>query len=239
MNSWLKNIQSMAFSTRCTLCGAAGMASREICEACYQSLPINDLACKLCAIPLPPGSAGICGQCVQKPPPYERCIATWRYEPPLDYLVQRLKFNKDLSAARLMAGLFAEHLITMYANQRDKPDVIIPVPLHSKRLRERGFNQAAEIAKIVARQMRIPLNLRACTRVKMTQPQAELPAEHRKRNIKGAFAFHASQCAAPFGRIALLDDVMTTGHTIEELTKTLQFNGQYAVEVWVCARANR
>jgi ComF family protein len=188
---------------------------------------------------LPQSTTALCGQCLQKPPPYQRCIAAWRYEPPLDYLVQRLKFNKDLSAARVMAELFAEHLTKRYPNQQDKPDVIIPVPLHHKRLRERGFNQSVEIAKIVARHIGIPLDLRACTRVKMTQPQAELPAGQRKQNVKGAFAFHPSQPAAPGGRIALLDDVMTTGHTINELTKTIQNSGQYAVEVWVCARANR
>jgi ComF family protein len=173
---------------------------------------------------------------MKHPPPYERCIAAWRYEPPLDYFVQRLKFNKDLVFARLLAGLFAEHLKKVYTKQEDKPDVIIPVPLHPKRLRERGFNQSVEIAKVVARQLGIPLDIRACTRPKMTQPQAELPAEQRKQNVRGAFAFHPT---ATYRRIALLDDVMTTGHTVNELTKTIQKASKSSVEVWVCARANR
>jgi ComF family protein len=236
MNSWLKNIQSLAFPPRCTLCGAPGMTRRDLCEACHQSLPINDLACTRCAIPLPPGSTGMCGQCIQKPPPYERCVAAWRYEPPLDYFVQRLKFNRDLVFARLMAGLFAEYLEKIYEKQKDKPDVIIPVPLHARRLRERGFNQSVEIAKVVARQLGIPVDMRACTRIKMTQPQAELPAGQRKQNVKGAFAFDP---AASYERIAVLDDVMTTGHTINELTKTIQKVGKQSVDVWICARANR
>jgi ComF family protein len=236
MNSWLKNIQSLVFPSRCTLCGAPGTQTWDLCEACYHSLPINELACTRCAIPLAEKNSGVCGQCLQQPPPYQRCIAAWRYEPPLDYFVQRLKFNKDLVFARLMAALFAEHLSKIYAKQEDKPDIIIPVPLHHKRLRERGFNQSVEIAKVIASQLHIPLDLTSCTRPKMTQPQAELPAEERKRNIKGAFVFKPT---VHYRHIAVVDDVMTTGHTINELTETIQKVSKSAIDVWVCARANR
>lgn len=179
---------------------------------------------------------GVCGKCIQHPPPYQCCTAAWRYEPPLDYFIQRLKFNKDLVYARLMATLFAEHLSKLYKQQEDKPDVIIPVPLHNQRLRERGFNQSVEIAKVLSRQLHIPLDLTSCTRPKMTLPQAELPADERKRNIKGAFAFTS---AKNYRHIVLVDDVMTTGHTINELTKTIQKVSKSAIDVWVCARANR
>jgi ComF family protein len=236
MNSWLKYIQFRVFPSSCTLCGAPGMQTWDICEACFNSLPINELACTRCAIPLTEGNIGVCGQCLQQPPLYQRCLTAWRYEPPLDYFIQHLKFNKDLVFARLMAALFAEYLEKFYAKQVDKPEVIIPVPLHNKRLRERGFNQSVEIAKVIARQLNIPLDLTACARPKMTQPQAELPAEERKRNIKGAFTFNPS---AAYQHIALVDDVMTTGHTINELTNTVQKVSKSAIDVWVCARANR
>ncbi len=236
MNSWLKNIHSLVFPSSCTLCGAPGMKHLDICEACHHSLPINELACVCCAIPLAEGNIGVCGQCLQHPPPYKRCIAAWRYEPPLDYFIQRLKFNKDLVFARLMAALFADKLSKLYEKQEDKPDVIIPVPLHNKRLRERGFNQSVEIAKVISRQLHIPLDLTSCTRPKMTQPQAELPAAERKRNIKGAFAFSP---AKSYRHIALIDDVMTTGHTINELSETIQKVCKSTIDVWVCARANR
>ncbi len=218
------------------LCGADGMPHWDLCDSCYRSLPINDLACRYCALPLEPGNSGVCGQCLQTPPSYRRCIAGWRYEPPLDYFVQRLKFNQDLVFARLLGSLLAERLTTLYSRSEEKPDVIIPVPLHHKRLRERGFNQSVEIAKVIARQLRIPLDLTACTRPKLTRPQSELAADQRKQNIKGAFAFNPP---AHYRLIALVDDVMTTGHTINELTKTIQSVSQSTIDVWVCARANR
>jgi ComF family protein len=236
MNNWLKLIHSTVFPGCCTLCGAPGMQSWDICEACYDSLPINELACARCAIPLAQGNLGICGRCLQHPPPYQQCIAAWRYDPPLDYFIQRLKFNKDLVFARLMGALFADRLAKIYSKPADKPEVIIPVPLHIKRLRERGFNQSVEIAKVIARQLHIPLDITACTRPKMTLPQAELPAEHRKRNIKGAFSFNSG---VPYQHIALVDDVMTTGHTIHELSKTIQRISKSTIDVWICARANR
>jgi len=138
--------------------------------------------------------------------------------------------------ARLLGELFAEHLVNLYTNGSAKPDVIMPVPLHHRRLRERGFNQAVEIARIVARTLDIPLDLRSCTRPKLTQPQAELPADRRKQNVSGAFAFLPP---TTYRHIALLDDVMTTGHTVAELTKTVQKVSKSTVDVWVCARASR
>lgn len=149
--------------------------------------------------------------------------------------MHRLKFNKDLVFARLLAQMFAQHLLQTFENQPDRPEVIIPVPLHGERLRERGFNQAAEIAKVIARQLRLPLDLVSCTRLKPTLPQAELPAGERLANIKGAFAFRPLRA---YQRVALVDDVMTTGHTLDELAKTIQQVSRCNIEVWVCARAD-
>ena len=227
----------MLFPATCLVCGAPGMKHWDICEPCYRSLPSNSVACFVCGIPLPAESGGdsVCGQCLQHPPPYQRSIAGWRYEPPLDFFVLRLKFNKDLAYARLMAQMFAERLLKVYENQEHKPEVIMPVPLHSKRLRERGFNQALEIAKVISRKLQIPLDIRSCTRPKMTLPQAELPAEERKHNVNRAFAYNPS---SPYRHIAIVDDVMTTGHTMQELTKTIQKVSSCDIDVWVCARAN-
>ena len=237
MNNWLKKIHSFVLPSTCTLCAAPGMESRDICEPCYLSLPFNNSACQRCGLPLDAAAGhGVCGQCLQHPPLYQRCIAPWRYEAPVDYFIQRLKFNKDLVYARLMAGLFAQHLMEVYENVGEIPDAIIPVPLHAARLRERGFNQSVEIAREIASQMRVALDLRSCSRPKSTLPQAELPAAQRKQNIKGAFAY---QPAHRYRRIALVDDVMTTGHTISELVKTIQKSSQCLIDVWVCARANR
>ena len=213
------------------------MVPLDICEPCYKSLPINELACSRCAIPLPVGTpaSSVCGQCLQHAPPYDRCIALWQYQAPADYFILRLKFNQKLMYARLMAELFAAHLSKIYANQEDKPEVVIPVPLHPTRMRERGFNQAAEIAKVMALRLHIPLLLHACQRAKNTLPQSELPANQRQQNVKGAFQVKPGLLPH---HVAIVDDVMTTGHTVGEMTKTLKNVGVKVVDVWVCARAN-
>jgi ComF family protein len=240
MNKRIKNIQfklSKLLPTTCLVCGAPGMEQWDLCDPCYQSLPDNEAACSMCGIPLPDASANelICGHCLLHPPPYHHCIAGWRYEPPMDYFVLGLKFNKDLTFARLMASLLAHRLLKHFNNQKHKPEVILPVPLHAKRLRQRGFNQAAEIAKILSRKLHLPLDMKACSRPKMTLPQAELPADERKRNMSKAFVY---QPASPYSRVAIVDDVMTTGHTVNELAKTIQKHHKTIIDVWVCARAN-
>ena len=235
MNKWLKNIHSVFFPSTCLVCGAPGMPSWDLCEPCYRSLPRNTMACSVCAIPLNSATEVVCGHCLQEPPPYHRCIAGWRYEPPLDYFVLRLKFNKDLVFARLMAYLLADHLLEFYGSQAPKPEVIIPVPLHARRLRQRGFNQAVEIARVISRKLEIPMDIGASSRPKMTLPQAELDADERRKNIKNAFDYNA---VTPYQRIAIVDDVMTTGHTVHELAKTIQKSGAKTIDVWVCARAN-
>jgi len=172
---------------------------------------------------------------LQDPPPFRQCIAPWRYEPPIDFLVLRLKFNKDLVFARLMAQLLANRLMDHYKNKKQIPQVILPVPLHAQRLRERGFNQAVEIARVISSMLHIPTDITACARPKMTLAQAELHANERKRNVKNAFTYTPS---IPVQHVAIVDDVMTTGHTARELVKTIQKNRDIKVDVWVCARAN-
>jgi ComF family protein len=237
VNNWLKNIHFALFPPTCLVCGAPGMKQWDLCEPCYRSLPSNTPACSVCGIPLPAESSSeiVCGHCLQHPPPYQRCFAIWRYEPPVDYFVLRLKFNKDLVFARLMAQLLADRLSEIYQIQGNKPEAIIPVPLHAKRLRERGFNQAVEIAKVISRTLQIPLDISSCCRTKMTLPQAELPAAERKKNVKNAFLYNPS---TPYQRVAVVDDVMTTGHTIHELAKTILRKRHTMIDVWICARAD-
>jgi ComF family protein len=117
-----------------------------------------------------------------------------------------------------------------------KPDVIVPVPLHKSRYRQRGFNQALEIARTVSKDMQVPLDVYSCQRQHDTPQQSQLPAKQRRKNLKNAFAVVRPLNAA---HVAILDDVMTTGSTVHELAKVLKKAGVAKVDVWVCARAVR
>jgi len=229
VNKSRRNVQEFLFPTLCALCGGYGQRGRELCRGCEADLPLIAVACSQCGAPLP--VAGRCGRCQRHPPAYARTVAIYHYRPPLDALVKRLKFNGDLHLARLLGELMAERLVAMNFTV---PDVIVPVPLHVRRLRQRGFNQALELARPVAERLAIPLDRHHVIRSRATDPQSDLPAKLRSGNVKGAFAVAADFTAQ---RVAIVDDVMTTGHTVNELARTLRRTGATDICVWTCARA--
>jgi ComF family protein len=217
------------FPTLCALCGDYGQPDRELCPACERDLPAVTVACLQCGAPLP--VPGLCGRCQRRPPAFVGTVAVFHYRPPVDILIKRLKFKDDLRLARLLGGLMADRL---EAADAVPPDLIVPVPLHARRLRRRGFNQALELAHPIARRLAVPLNRHNVIRTRATDPQSDLPAGLRSRNVKDAFAVAAELGAR---HVAIVDDVMTTGHTVNELALTLRNNGVTKVSVWVCARA--
>lgn len=229
-NQWTKFSQAL-FPPSCVLCGATGHGGQDICPACTQDLPRSRNNCVRCGIPLASTNLdALCGQCLQRPPPFERVLSPYLYESPMDHLIQQFKYSGRLEMARLLGQLMAQWL----APRLDTlPEEIIPVPLHRRRLRERGFNQALELARPLARQFSLPLNTQACQRTRFTTPQFGLSAKERAKNVKNAF-----QVEGPIGKhVALVDDVMTTGQTVSELAKVLRQAGVEEIEVWVCARA--
>lgn len=169
----------------------------------------------------------ICGQCLKSPPDFDATYAALRYEFPLDALMQQFKYDSALQTAHLFADLICSNRNMQHI------DVIIPMPLHPQRLNERGFNQSLEIAKLLAKQNNIALDYTRCTRTKYTPPQASLPLKERVKNIKDAFACSVNLTGK---RIAIVDDVMTTGASLNELAKTLKKAGASHVECWVVAR---
>ena len=229
VNKSRRNVQEFLFPTLCALCGGYGQRGRELCCGCERDLPAITVACTQCGAPLP--APGRCGRCQLRPPAYGRTVAIYHYRPPLDTLVKRLKFKNDLHLARLLGGLMAERLT---ATDITMPDVIVPVPLHVRRLRERGFNQALELARPIAERLAIPLDWHHVIRTRATDPQSDLPAKLRSRNVKGAFSVAAGFTAQT---VAIVDDVMTTGHTVNELALTLRRTGVTNICVWTCARA--
>jgi ComF family protein len=178
-------------------------------------------------------NADICRTCQQSPPPVDQTLAPFQYAPPSDSLMQGLKFHHRLAHAKLFSQLMTPILKQYYQGQA-LPGVIIPVPLHPKRLRQRGFNQSIEIAKPLARAFHIPMNTGSCQRIISTKPQSSLDAKNRKTNVRNAFRIKKPLAQK---HIAILDDVMTTTSTVGELAVILKDAGVERIDVWCCARA--
>jgi len=212
------------FGQDCPLCGAAS-GPELLCAACAGDLPVLPAYCPRCALPAPGGS--ICGSCLAEPPHFDRTTALWLYEFPCDRLVQALKYRAWLA----LAGFFAFRLAS---RPLPEVDLIVPMPLHPKRLAERGFNQALEIARGVSRRAGIAVEARGVRRLRYTRPQTELPYEERARNVRGAFA---CELELPGRHVAVVDDVMTTGATLNELASVLKRAGAASVENLVIARS--
>jgi ComF family protein len=148
----------------------------------------------------------------------------------MDRLVQRFKYQGELAVGRVLGDLMARSLA---ARTTELPQALVPVPLARAKQRERGFNQALELARPIGRALTLPIRMDLCTRVRVTQDQAGLAAGDRRRNVRGAFA--ATSADMP-RHLALIDDVLTTGSTCDELARVLKRAGCERVEVWVCAR---
>ena len=218
----------LLFRSRCLLCGESGDAGRDLCRACAATLPWNRSACARCALPLAI-AADACGHCLRHPPPIASTRAAFVYGFPVDRLLPRLKFHDGLGAGRLLSGLMAEALA-----DADRPDALMPVPLHRARLRQRGYDQALELAKPLARELRLPLRDGLLHRRKATAPQSRLDARARRRNLRSAFEVRPSPTLP--AHVALFDDVMTTGATLHAAALALRRAGVQRVDAWICAR---
>jgi ComF family protein len=232
VNNWLNIIQKKLLPPRCVLCGSPGYGDLDLCLGCLTDLPRNLSCCYRCgehfetAIDVPQ----LCGRCLKKSPAFDETYAPFLYQSQMRYLIGQLKFANDYKNARLMAALLAQHI----ADSAELPDCLLPVPLYPRRYRERGFNQSIEIARHLSRQLRIPLDLHSCVRLRDTGHQTGLPAKQRRKNMRLAFKVVKS---LTFQHVAIIDDVMTTGATASALAAALKQAGAGKVDVWVCARA--
>ncbi len=196
------------------------------CRGCSADFFRIGPACPVCALPSLGGSR--CGPCATRPPAFDRTIAALRYADPIDRLVQALKYNRQLPLARALAGLLGDAL------SPGSTQLLVPVPLGPQRLRARGFNQSFEIARHLGLRLGLPVMPRAAVRVRETVQQADLALDERARNMRGAFAVSSAVLGR---RIAIVDDVMTTGTTLAELAQAAKRAGAIEVEAWVVARA--
>jgi ComF family protein len=217
--------------SQCEVC--RGWGAGPLCADCTGRFALPVSRCPRCALPLA-GGASLCGGCLREPPPFEHthCVADYGF--PWDRLIATCKFNGRAELASLLAERLAAALRRDGAS---RPDLIVPVPLSPARLAERGYNQAWELARRLARSTGVPARADVLQRVLDTPHQADLNRAQRLLNPRGAFTVPASQRAAVSGgRIALVDDVLTTGATAREATHTLLRAGALAVDVWVVAR---
>lgn len=228
----LRSFLHSLWMSRCALCGRRGQADLDLCAGCEQDLPLNDHGCEQCAEPLPRElhRPSLCGVCLLHPPAFDACIAPFRYAFPVDRMIQGLKYRRELYYARILGQLLSQHV----SNREMRPELVIPVPLATARYRERGFNQARELARPLCKTLGLRLCCDLLERRRETREQAGLDRKDRLQNTRDAFELIAP---LPARHVAIVDDVVTTGSTVNEVAKLLRAAGAEWIEVWAVARA--
>lgn len=238
---WTKNIQhhlarllARQQSADCLLCDRRSDTPLPLCSDCQDELPWLGAHCSNCALPLPaPGLT--CAHCLRRTPSFARVEAPWRYAFPVDALITRFKHQGAWPLGRLLGALLAEHLRHAYLEGLPRPELLLPVPLARGRLRRRGFNQAALLARWLGEALHMPLREDLLLRPQDSVAQQQLDAAARRRNLRGAFAL--VDPAALAGRhVAIVDDVLTTGATAEALASLLRRAGATRVDIYCLAR---
>ena len=239
----LSNLQRWILPARCIACGgdairrASGQVASslplDLCPACYDALPLNDHACRRCALPLPTARTDLlCGRCLVKPPRYQTSLCAYHYGYPLQHLIRHLKYHDALSHAQVLGTLLADYLLERRTGAW--PECFVPTPLHSSRYRSRGYNQVIELGKYVQRGLQVQMRTDLVVRARNTVEQAGLSRRARRSNLRRAFVTTAVTMPK---HIAILDDVVTTGSTVNELSRILAAAGAEQIEVWGLARA--
>lgn len=242
-----KAFMHLALPCRCALCGS--VSPHALCNGCDNAYwQTHNDRCIRCALPLQPGHTDpsdapsrLCGHCIATPPAFDATLALAHYAAPLDQLALALKFNAQLTIAAIFAERLAHLVQQTYAHDKlSYPSLIMPVPLSASRLATRGYNQAWEIARPLARMLHIPAHARWVKRVLDTPPQTQLSQlQARQRNLRGAFrvTMNAQQLARVRGQhIALVDDVMTSGATLAAVARVLKNAGAARITNWVALR---
>jgi ComF family protein len=224
----LNNVQS------CLLCDEPAEAEMPICVACETDLPWLGDQCVTCALPL--AAAGLtCGECLLEPPAFEQVVVPWQYGFPVDSLITRFKHNAKWPFGHLLADVLGQYLQHRFDEGLPRPDALLPVPLAGKRLRQRGFNQAAMLARWLSQSLDLPCEEQVLRRVKETDAQQDLDAKSRKRNLRNAFNL-MPDAQIKDRHFALIDDVLTTGATAQALARLLINAGAARVDVYCLAR---
>lgn len=229
---WCDRALARLFPPRCLLCLDPGQPpTLDLCAGCQADL-VRDLpACTGCARRLPGPGAFLCGECLVRPRAFDAAFAPYLYQHPLDWMIHRMKYAGEIAAARVLGTLLGR---LVRSSHMLHVEALLPVPLHRVREADRGYNQAIEIARYAGRELGLPVAFDACRRTRDTASQAGLDAAARRHNLRGAFALTRR---LEFGRVAIVDDVLTTGSTVDELAAVLKTAGADWIEVWAVARA--
>lgn len=227
---YARGFNGQLFGVQCQLCHCDLSADNQwICNHCESSLPKSRPGCQTCATPIT-GNTPRCGQCLKSPPAIDQLVASFDYQFPINQWLPQFKFSHQSALAKW----FAEQLIaSLNLIDQQLPEAILPVPLHDKRMRQRGYNQAHLIARHLSRKLRVPLLDTAVKRHKTTEAQSGLSVKQRQINIRQAFTVKATLPKS----VAIVDDVFTTGSTVNELSRTLKLHHCQRVEAWVVAHA--
>jgi ComF family protein len=261
LNKWLNNNQLLknrfnlnhfahvVFGRNCVICGAKNNTKNSlnhireendalqanihaVCRACLNDLPWHSkTSCPQCGLS---SDGNVCGSCLNSPPDFDATKAVFLYAYPVDAMMLSYKYGNSLNLGDTFGEFLAEKISV--EDCLKNIDLIIPMPMHPQRLKERGFNQALEIAKVLVKNNKEKLDYKSTIRQTLTPPQASLPLKERVKNIKGAFKVNAEVKDMARKSIAIVDDVMTTGASLNELAKTLKKSGAAHVECWVIAR---
>ena len=226
VSGWLRR---WIVPSACLLCTGPAEPGT-VCAGCRASLPWNRIACPICALPLASPAAHLCSHCAAKPPHFDSALSAFRYEAPIAQAIAGLKYHAQFRQSRWLGGEIAA---LVAARGQPLPDLLIPVPLHPSRLRERGYNQALELGRGVARVLPIAIDWRSAVRVRATADQIGKRARERRREVRGAFVIGTGVAGR---HIAIIDDVMTTGSTVNELARACRQAGATRIEVWTAAR---
>lgn len=221
--------QTMRLPSICVLCNQANPSPLAVCSECISLLPQLGPSCTHCANPLPDAFYPICGACIKKKPHFDLAAIAYSFEEPIRTLLHRFKYQNGL-----YLGPFLGQLIFNAKEQKKlpTPECLIPVPLHASKIKHRGFNQTLILTQFLAKRLHIPYDVKHCRKITNTLAQAHLDKIKRSGNIKKAFVVDK----LPYRHIALVDDLLTTGSTLNELAKQLKKAGVCQVDIWCCAR---
>lgn len=225
----------------CLLCSQACWREYSLCQQCESDLPYIGSCCRRCGEERAPASLfeGQCGRCAVQAPIFDSCMPVFNYAAPVDRLIAAFKYHGHFAAGFALANLLATR-IRGELNNQPTPQLILPVPLHPRRLRRRGFNQAWELGRILSRQLAIPADPNLLLKIRNTEAQSELAAAaRRRRNLRRAFALDETRGLGNVKHVAIIDDVVTTMSTANEIGRVLRGHGIRRLELWCLARARR